>query len=421
MTTKQSFVEKWKKLPWKKFEKTLFRLQHRIYKANLKNDINLVYKLQCLILGSSCSRYIAVRQISIFDIKNKISRFDDIQFLTFKQRFKLVDELKYFKDYKHQKLNKVYIYKSNGDRKVLLIPTLKDKAIQSLLMYALEPIYESIIFRESYGFKSGQSTWDIQTNICLNLQYTSNQYIKSILKLNIKNCFHKMDYKKLIEFIKLPKHIKPLLCSVLHDIVINEQKADQIGIIFPLIYKITLDGIENIYNEQIIKTQMNQRGLRYVNNLIYFLKFNEDINLLQNKINKFLVDKGLNFRETKIELIKFNESFDFIGWHFKIIAKNKKVICYPTSKSRNQLINKIKMIIKDTRYTLEQRLFTVKIIYSGWLNYNKYCNMKHINLWSLHLWTNNYVKQNSNIPHKERIKIIKLIFTGYRFKVNIHI
>lgn len=420
MTTKQIFVEKWKKLPWNKFEKNLFRLQHRIYKANLKNDINLVYKLQCLILGSSCSRYIAVRQISMFDIKNNISRVDDISFLTFKQRFKLVDELKYFKNYTHQKLNRVDIYKSNGDQKVLSIPTLKDKAIQYLLMYALEPIYESIIFRESYGFKSGKSTWDIQTNICLNLQYTYNQYIKSILKLNIKKCFYKIDYKKLIKFIKLPKHIKPFLFSALHGRVINEQNTDQIGIIFPLVYKIVLYGIENICNEQIIKTQINQRGLRYVHNLIYFIKFNEDIDLLQNKINKFLVDKGLNFKKTKIELIKLNQGFDFLGWHFKIIAKNKKVISYPTSKSRNQLINKIKMIIKDTRYTLEQRLFTVKIIYSGWLNYNKYCNMKYINLWSLYLWTNNYVKQNSNISRKERIKIMKLIFTGYRFKVNIY-
>lgn len=421
MTTKEIFVEKWKKLPWKKFEKNLFRLQHRIYKANLQNDINLVYKLQCLILGSSCSRYIAVRQISIFNIKNQVSKFDDINFLTFKQRFKLVDELKYFNNYTHQKLNRVYRYKSNGDQKVLLIPTLKDKAIQYLLMYALEPIYESIIFRESYGLKSGKSTWDIQTNICLNLQYTSNQYIKSILQLDIEKCFYKIDYKKLIKFIKLPKQIKPFLCSTLHGKIINEQNTNQIGIIFPLVYKIALYGIENIHNEQIIKTQINKQGLRYINNLIYFIKFNEDINLLQNKIDKFLVDQGLNFKETKMKLIQFNEGFDFLGWHFKIIAKHKKIISYPTFKSRSQLINKIKIIIKDTRYTLEQRLFTVKIIYSGWLNYNKYCNMKNINLWSLYSWTNNYVKRNSNISRKKRIKIMKLIFTGYKVKVNIRI
>ncbi len=225
----------------------------------------------------------------------------------------------------------------------------------------------------------------------------------------------------MIKFIKLPKQIKPFLCSTLHGKIINEQNTNQIGIIFPLVYKIALYGIENIHNEQIIKTQINKQGLRYINNLIYFIKFNEDINLLQNKIDKFLVDQGLNFKETKMKLIQFNEGFDFLGWHFKIIAKHKKIISYPTFKSRSQLINKIKIIIKDTRYTLEQRLFTVKIIYSGWLNYNKYCNMKNINLWSLYSWTNNYVKRNSNISRKKRIKIMKLIFTGYKVKVNIRI
>ena len=71
MTSKQVFAEKWKSLPWKSFEKNLFRLQHRIYEANQKCDTNTVYRLQYLILGSACARYLAVKQVSQSNLGKK--------------------------------------------------------------------------------------------------------------------------------------------------------------------------------------------------------------------------------------------------------------------------------------------------------------------------------------------------------------
>ena len=42
MTTKQNvYNEEWKTLPWKNFEKTLFHLQHRLYKASRENNPTL--------------------------------------------------------------------------------------------------------------------------------------------------------------------------------------------------------------------------------------------------------------------------------------------------------------------------------------------------------------------------------------------
>lgn len=38
MTGVQQHTEGWEMLPWKQFERTIFRLQKRIYKASLRGD-----------------------------------------------------------------------------------------------------------------------------------------------------------------------------------------------------------------------------------------------------------------------------------------------------------------------------------------------------------------------------------------------
>lgn len=40
----------WSDLPWKKFEKSLFKLQKRIYQASRRGDVTKVKRLQKLLI-----------------------------------------------------------------------------------------------------------------------------------------------------------------------------------------------------------------------------------------------------------------------------------------------------------------------------------------------------------------------------------
>ncbi|MEG4505096.1 reverse transcriptase N-terminal domain-containing protein [Microcoleus sp. F6_B4] len=42
MTTLKKEVDNWKALPWKRFQKVVFRLQTRIYKARKNGDRKLI-------------------------------------------------------------------------------------------------------------------------------------------------------------------------------------------------------------------------------------------------------------------------------------------------------------------------------------------------------------------------------------------
>ena len=54
--------ELWKKLPWKKFQKTLFRLQKRVFKAVQFGDKHKAWSLQKLIIKSQAARLLVVSQ-----------------------------------------------------------------------------------------------------------------------------------------------------------------------------------------------------------------------------------------------------------------------------------------------------------------------------------------------------------------------
>ena len=56
--------ELWKSFKWKKFQKILFRLQKRVYKAVRVGDRRKARSLQKLILKSQAARLLAIRQVT---------------------------------------------------------------------------------------------------------------------------------------------------------------------------------------------------------------------------------------------------------------------------------------------------------------------------------------------------------------------
>ena len=415
-------ADEWKSLPWKKFQKNLFRLQHRIFKAAKENDVQKVKRLQNLLLGSKCSKYLAVRQVTQLNAGKKTAGVDSFKSLNPKERLELVVELGSMHDWKHQKLRRVFIPKPNGKQRPLGIPTIKDRAMQCLVKYALEPVYESHVSDGSYGFRPGHSTWDVQNRLFQNLKSNSNGYSKSILELDIEGCFDNINHGKLLELTTLPGVAKKFLRSALRAGVLKERDktlvgTPQGGVISPLLCNIALHGVEDL-NNVTIKGQKYQRGLRYADDMVFILMPGESGERLLKKVETFLATRGLKAAKAKTRIVSTIEGFDFLGWHFRVKAKNHKFVCYPSSKNRKQMITKIKSSLKDSRYKIIDRLKMVKTVYRGWWNYHQFSDMSQINLWSIRRWVFKYLTKSTKMTYDERIKHLESIFNGHTYRVN---
>lgn len=429
MTVKtiSSYTDEWKDMPWKQYQKTLFRLQHRIYKAAQKNDVKTVKKLQTLLLGSKCAKFLSVRQVTQLNIGKRSAGVDGLSKLNSKQRIQLTTELSQLNNWKHQKLKRKYIPKANGTKRPLGIPTIRDRAMQCLLKYALEPVFESMASNGDFGFRPGHSmkSWDIQKYMYHNLNSRAKGYRKTIVEIDITKCFDNINHNKLLAMVILPEQAKNVLRSALKAGVLNEREKTysglsqpQGGIISPLLAKIALHGLEGLQNEKVSSKKSMQRGFRYADDAIFILKEGEDPVELLNEINAFLKERGLNINETKSQTVAATKGFDFLGWRFLVKPGNNKFVCFPSSKNHKAMKEKVKNTVKDTRYPLKDRLNKIKIIYRGWFNYHQFCDMSQVNLWSLHNWVYKYLKKSTKMPSSEIIETVRGIFTGHKQRAN---
>ncbi len=134
------YSEQWRSINWKSVEKTVEKLQKRIYRAKRNGEQKLVKRLQRLLVNSRSAKLLAVRKVSQDNRGKRTAGVDGIKALNPKERFKLAENLKF--SHKARPLRRIYIPKPNGEKRPLSIPTMYDRASQMLMLFALEPEFD---------------------------------------------------------------------------------------------------------------------------------------------------------------------------------------------------------------------------------------------------------------------------------------
>lgn len=64
MSTSKKMVYNWNNIPWRKLEKSVFKLQKRIYQASCEDDKKAVHKLQRLLVHSRSAVLLSVKRVA---------------------------------------------------------------------------------------------------------------------------------------------------------------------------------------------------------------------------------------------------------------------------------------------------------------------------------------------------------------------
>ena len=157
---------KWEEVNWHKAERLIYKLQKRIYKASSRGDVRTTRRLQKLITKSWYAKLLSVRRVTQDNQGKKTAGVDGVKSLSPKKRFLLVNKLKLRT--KVSPTRRVWIPKPGKEEKRPLgIPTMYDRALQSLVKLAIEPEWEAHFEPNSHGFRPARSCHDAMESIWL--------------------------------------------------------------------------------------------------------------------------------------------------------------------------------------------------------------------------------------------------------------
>jgi RNA-directed DNA polymerase len=360
--------ESWKSLPWKQFQKTLFRLQRRVYKAVQVGDKRKARSLQKLILKSQAARLLAIRQVTQLNAGKKTPGIDGKASLPFEERIALaVELLKHHTNWKHEGLREIPIPKKDGTTRMLKVPTMADRAWQCLAKYALEPAHEATFHAQSYGFRTGRSAHDAQKRLFHNLRSQSNGIDKRVIELDIEKCFDRINHSAIMDNLIAPAGLKLGIFRCLKagtNVGFPDQGTPQGGVVSPLLANIALNGIEDIHN-----------SIRYADDMVIILKPQDNAEVILASISEFLAIRGMKVSERKTKLTATTDGFDFLGWNFKV-QKNGKFHSIPSVDNYKTFRKKVKSVVNNSNYGAKVKAEKLAPIVRGWRQYHKYCKME---------------------------------------------
>ena len=370
----------WEEIDWQKARAYVKKLQMRIVKAQKEGHYSKVKSLQWLLTHSFYAKALAVKRVTSNSGK-RTSGVDHELWLTPQAKFNAISKLNR-RGYRPQPLRRHYIPKKNGKMRPLSIPTMTDRAMQTLYKFSLEPIAETYADPNSYGFRIGRSTHDAIEQCFTDLNKGKSP--KWILEGDIKGCFDHISHQWLLENIPMDTQIleKWLKCGYVETqkLFPTDEGTPQGGTISPTLMNMTLDGLERLLHDR-LPTRKKVNGKTHCNKMNFvryaddFIITGESPEFLREKVlpivREFLTERGLQLSEKKTVITHIGEGFDFLG---KNIRKyNGKLLIKPCKSAVKSFLGKVRDIIKSSK-SIKQEILIRRLnpVIRGWVNNQRY-------------------------------------------------
>lgn len=329
-TDNETEIENWSEIDWKLINSSVKKLRRRIFDARKNEDYRKLRSLQLLMLNSTSNILFSIRKIC-FNSGRKTPGIDGETLDSPKDRIRLFNNIRRNKwdGVNPKPIRRIYI-KEIDKLRPIGIPIIYDRVIQQMVCNSLEPEWEAVFEKGSYGFRPKRNVDDAVSRVWLSLCKKGCR--TWVLDADISKCFDTISHKYLLNTLRYFPGVNLIKNMLEVGIIIREvwmasedSGTPQGSAISPLLCNIAFHGIEAemgvIYDKKGYVSPKGPSLIRFADDLVILCKTRAIAESSLETLKACLLIRGMEISQQKTKIVHIVEGFDFLGYNFKMCPK----------------------------------------------------------------------------------------------------